>query len=100
MLLIVVLAVLVLPPFLFLLKASIVDSHGSGEWSLANFEAGLESRRFLGSSANSRPLAAGRPPRPRATPARFPRAPKATPQPTHPPPHSATPPTPRPPPPP
>src|SRR5262249_57505297 len=59
MLLIVVLAVLVLPPFLFLLKASIVDSHGSGEWSLANFEAVLESRRFLVSSANSLAFAAG-----------------------------------------
>src|SRR5262249_38952614 len=61
MLLIVVLAALVLPPFLFLLKASIVDSHGSGEWSLANFEAVLESRRFLGSSANSLALAPGSP---------------------------------------
>jgi len=59
MLLIVVLAALVLPPFLFLLKASIVDSHGSGEWSLANFEAVLESRRFLVSSANSLAFAAG-----------------------------------------
>ena len=38
MLLIVVLAALVLPPFLFLLKASIVDSRGGGEWTLANFE--------------------------------------------------------------
>jgi len=59
MLLIVVLAALVLPPFLFLLKASIVDSRGSGEWSLANFEAVLESPRFLVSSANSLAFAAG-----------------------------------------
>ena len=59
MLLIVVVAALVLPPFLFLLKASIVDSHGSGEWSLANFEAVLGSRRFLVSSANSLAFAAG-----------------------------------------
>src|SRR5262245_63357731 len=59
MLLIVVLAALVLPPFLFLLKASIVDSHGGGEWSLANFEAVLGSRRFLVSSANSLAFAAG-----------------------------------------
>ena len=58
MLLIVVLAALVLPPFLFLLKASIVDSRG-GEWSLANFEAVLGSRRFLVSSANSLAFAAG-----------------------------------------
>jgi len=58
MLLIVVVAALVLPPFLFLLKASIVDSHG-GEWSLANFEAVLGSRRFLVSSATSLAFAAG-----------------------------------------
>jgi iron(III) transport system permease protein len=52
-LLIVVLAALVLPPFLFLLKASVVDAQRGGEWSLANFEAVLGSRRFLESSANS-----------------------------------------------
>ena len=58
MLLIVVLAALVLPPFLFLLKASMVESRG-GEWGLANFEAVLGSRRFLVSSANSLAFAAG-----------------------------------------
>ena len=43
--LIVVLAALVLPPFVFLLKASVVDAQRGGEWSLANFEAVLGSRR-------------------------------------------------------
>jgi ABC-type spermidine/putrescine transport system permease subunit I len=52
-LLMVVLAALVLPPFLFLLKASVVDAQRGGEWSLANFEAVLGSRHFLESSANS-----------------------------------------------
>ena len=57
--LIVVLAALVLPPFVFLLKASIVDAQRGGEWSLANFEAVLGSRRFLVTSANSLVFAAG-----------------------------------------
>jgi iron(III) transport system permease protein len=57
--LIVVLAALVLPPFLFLLKASVVDAQRGGEWSLANFEAVLGSRRFLVTSANSLVFAAG-----------------------------------------
>src|SRR5262249_5417838 len=58
-LLIVVLAALVLPPLGFLLKASVVDAQRGGEWSLANFEAVLASRRFLASSANSLIFAAG-----------------------------------------
>ena len=57
--LIVVLAALVLPPFVFLLKASVVDVQRGGEWSLANFEAVLGSRRFLVTSANSLVFAAG-----------------------------------------
>ena len=57
--LIVVLAALVLPPFVFLLKASVVDAQRGGEWSLANFEAVLGSRRFLAISANSLVFAAG-----------------------------------------
>jgi iron(III) transport system permease protein len=57
--LIVVLAALVLPPFVFLLKASVVDAQRGGEWSLANFEAVLGSRRFLITSANSLVFAAG-----------------------------------------
>ena len=57
--LIVVLAALVLPPFVFLLKASVVDAQSGGEWSLANFEAVLGSRRFLAISANSLVFAAG-----------------------------------------
>ena len=57
--LIVVLAALVLPPFVFLLKASVVDAQRGGEWSLANFEAVLGSRRFLVTSANSLVFAAG-----------------------------------------
>ena len=57
--LIVVLAALVLPPFVFLLKASVVDVQSGGEWSLANFEAVLGSRRFLAISANSLVFAAG-----------------------------------------
>jgi iron(III) transport system permease protein len=52
-LLMVALAALVLPPFLFLLNASVVDAQRGGAWSLANFEAVLGSRRFLVSSANS-----------------------------------------------
>jgi iron(III) transport system permease protein len=59
LLLIVVLAALVLPPFAFLLKASVVDAQRGGEWSLANFSAVLGSRRFLASSANSMLFAAG-----------------------------------------
>ncbi len=58
-LLIVVLAALVLPPLLFLLQASVVDIRRGGEWSLANFEAVLGSRRFLATSANSLVFAAG-----------------------------------------
>ena len=57
--LIVVLAALVLPPFVFLLKASVMDAQRGGEWSLANFEAVLGSRRFLVTSANSLVFAAG-----------------------------------------
>jgi iron(III) transport system permease protein len=57
--LIVVLAALVLPPFVFLLKASVVDAQRGSEWSLANFEAVLGSRRFLVTSANSLVFAAG-----------------------------------------
>ena len=57
--LIIVLAALVLPPFVFLLKASVVDVQRGGEWSLANFEAVLGSRRFLAISANSLVFAAG-----------------------------------------
>ena len=57
--LIVVLAALVLPPFVFLLKASVVDAQRGDEWSLANFEAVLGSRRFLVTSANSLVFAAG-----------------------------------------
>ena len=56
--LIVVLAALVLPPLLFLLKASVLDAQ-RGEWSLVNFEVVLGSRRFLASSANSLVFAAG-----------------------------------------
>jgi iron(III) transport system permease protein len=57
--LIVVLAALVLPPFVFLLKASVVDAQSGGEWSLANFEAVLGSRRLLAISVNSLVFAAG-----------------------------------------
>lgn len=57
--LIVVLAALVLPPFVFLLKASVVDAQHGGQWSLANFEVVLGSRRFLVTSANSLVFAAG-----------------------------------------
>ena len=57
--LIVVLAALVLPPFVFLLKASVVDAQRGGEWSLVNFELVLGSRRFLITSANSLVFAAG-----------------------------------------
>jgi iron(III) transport system permease protein len=55
----VVLAALVLPPFVFLLNASMVDAQRGGEYSLANFVAVLGSRRFLESSANSILFAAG-----------------------------------------
>ena len=57
--LIVLLAALVLPPFVFLLKASVVDAQRGGEWSLVNFESVLGSRRFLITSANSLVFAAG-----------------------------------------
>ena len=57
--LIVLLAALVLPPFVFLLKASVVDAQRGGEWSLVNFELVLGSRRFLITSANSLVFAAG-----------------------------------------
>ena len=53
------LAALVLPPFVFLLKASVVDAQRGGEWSLVNFESVLGSRRFLITSANSLVFAAG-----------------------------------------
>src|SRR5262245_29420346 len=55
----VVLAALVLPPFVFLLNASMVDAQRGGEYSLANFAGVLGSRRFLESSANSILFAAG-----------------------------------------
>src|SRR5262245_26211439 len=58
-LLIAVLVALVLPPFLFLLNASVVDDARGGEWGLANFEAVLGSRRFLATSLNSLMFAAG-----------------------------------------
>ena len=58
-LLIVILAALVLPPFLFLLKASLADVQRGGEWSLANFEGVLGSRRFISTSVNSLVFAAG-----------------------------------------
>src|SRR6266516_6420326 len=51
-LLIAILAALVLPPFLFLLAASVAESE-TGEWTLANFAAVLASRRFLALSVNS-----------------------------------------------
>jgi len=54
-----VLAALVLPPFVFLLKASVADAQRGGEWSLVNFESVLGSRRFLITSANSLVFAAG-----------------------------------------
>ena len=57
-LLIVILAALVLPPFLFLLKASLADVQRGGEWSLANFEGVLGSRRFISTSVNSLVFAA------------------------------------------
>lgn len=53
------LAALVLPPFVFLLKASVADAQRGGEWSLVNFESVLGSRRFLITSANSLVFAAG-----------------------------------------
>jgi iron(III) transport system permease protein len=55
----VVLAALVLPPFVFLLNASMVDAQRGGEYSFANFVAVLGSRHFLESSANSILFAAG-----------------------------------------
>jgi len=58
-LLIAVLTALVLPPFAFLLDASVADAGRGGEWSLANFEAVLGSRRFLATSLNSLVFAAG-----------------------------------------
>jgi iron(III) transport system permease protein len=58
-LLIVVLAALVLPPFVFLLEASVVDSQRGGAWTLAHFEAVVSARRFLASCVNSLVFAAG-----------------------------------------
>jgi iron(III) transport system permease protein len=58
-LLVVALAALVLPPFLFLLEGSVADAARGGAWSLANFEAVLGSRRFLATSVNSVVFAAG-----------------------------------------
>jgi iron(III) transport system permease protein len=56
-LLLVVLAALVLPPFVFLLQASVADPQGG--WSLANFDTVMGSRRFITTSVNSLVFAAG-----------------------------------------
>jgi iron(III) transport system permease protein len=55
----IVLAALVLPPFLVLLNASLVDTEHGNEWSFANFATVIGSRRFLASSANTLAFAAG-----------------------------------------
>jgi iron(III) transport system permease protein len=57
-LLLIVLAVLVLPPFLFLLQTSFADPQHGG-WSLANFEAVMGNRRFISTSVNSLVFAVG-----------------------------------------
>jgi len=57
--LILTLAALVLPPFVFLLNASFADAEHGGAWSLANFAAVLGGRRFVASSVNSLVFAAG-----------------------------------------
>jgi iron(III) transport system permease protein len=59
--LIVVLAALVLPPFVFLLKASVAvgDQQSGARWGLDHFAAVLGSRRFIASSVNSLLFAAG-----------------------------------------
>jgi iron(III) transport system permease protein len=57
--LILILAALVLPPFVFLLQASFADAAHGGAWSLANFAAVLGGRRFVASSINSLVFAAG-----------------------------------------
>jgi iron(III) transport system permease protein len=57
--LILILAALVLPPFVFLLNASLADAERGGAWSLVNFAAVLGSRRFVASSVNTLVFAAG-----------------------------------------
>jgi iron(III) transport system permease protein len=59
--LIIILAALVLPPFLFLLKASVAvgDAPGATRFGLDHFAAVLGSRRFIASSVNSLIFAAG-----------------------------------------
>src|SRR3977135_3824496 len=59
--LIVVLAALVLPPFVFLLKASVAvgDAQSGARWGFDHFAAVLGSRRFIASSVNSLLFAAG-----------------------------------------
>jgi iron(III) transport system permease protein len=57
-LLILILAALVLPPFLFLLQSSVADPQQGG-WSLVHFEAVMGSRRFISTSVNSLIFAAG-----------------------------------------
>ena len=54
-LLIVVLAALVLPPFLFLLKASflVADAQRGEQWGMGNFHAVIGSRHFVAMSLNS-----------------------------------------------
>ncbi len=59
-LLIAVLAALVLPPFVFLLKASIVVGDSQrGEWGLGNFATVVGNRHFVATSVNSLMFAAG-----------------------------------------
>ena len=59
-LLIAVLAALVLPPFVFLLKASIVVGDAQrGEWGLGNFATVVGNRHFVATSVNSLMFAAG-----------------------------------------
>ncbi len=59
--LIVILAALVLPPFLFLLKASVLvtDAQRGVSWGLGNFTAVVGSRHFAATSVNSLVFAAG-----------------------------------------
>jgi iron(III) transport system permease protein len=57
--LILILAALVLPPFVFLLNASLADPAHGGAWSLVNFATVLGSRRFIASGVNSLVFAAG-----------------------------------------
>jgi iron(III) transport system permease protein len=59
--LIIILAALVLPPFIFLLKASVTvgDAPSASRIGLDHFAAVLNSRRFIASSVNSLVFAAG-----------------------------------------